>query len=337
MQEVEAAGASLLPAVLEQAPQMSFFRFCELMELSAPQRAPLDATDSPAHEPIRFRSRAGLGFPGREMDAVERDADNPLGTPSIRTTFLGLYGVDARMPAYFADEVAMNRDGASPLSAFLDIFHHRIATQFYRVWRKYRYPVGFRSDGSDDTSSYLLSLAGLGIGASVTQERVGVRRLLSMLGPAGQKTRTAEGLTGVLSQIVPDADVEVQECYPVWIVPDAIEPAPLGHGCLLGRGFNDRANAVRVVFKPQTEAAMNALMPGQEEHRQLLVLLRFYLGYEVQAHLQMEIASVLFPPAAMSSPQVRLGYSSYLPGVSPEGVVTNVKLGVYDGAFSIRD
>ncbi|KVL70138.1 type VI secretion protein, partial [Burkholderia ubonensis] len=228
---------------------MNFHRFCALIELAALDAAPLGTTDSPATDPVRFRSRAQLGFPAREIDAVEFDLDDPATPPAVRTTFLGLYGVDARMPAYFVDEVAQNRDGAEPLSAFLDLFHHRIATQFYRIWRKYRYPAGFRPDGFDTVSRGVLSLVGLGFRSPDTRAPdrgfppgVGARTLLSMLGLAAQKTRTAQGLAGVLGAAVPDAAIAVEEFYPVWRTVNDFEPAALGEQCLLGRGFYDRAN-----------------------------------------------------------------------------------------------
>jgi type VI secretion system protein ImpH len=156
----------------------------------------------------------------------------------VVTTFLGLYGVDARMPAYFVDVVAQNRDGAERLSAFLDLFHHRVITQYYRVARKYRYPVGFRRDGTDPVSRYLLSFAGFGFStsprliASVPRlpaadekpqpstarqrllEVADKRRLLSMLALTMQKTRTAEGLAGVLRHAVPDASIAVSHFIP---------------------------------------------------------------------------------------------------------------------------
>ncbi|HBD39409.1 MAG TPA: type VI secretion system baseplate subunit TssG, partial [Cupriavidus sp.] len=44
-----------------------------------------------------------------------------------------------------------------------DLFHHRVVTQFYRVARKYRYPMGFLPGGQDEVSRYLLSLLGLGL------------------------------------------------------------------------------------------------------------------------------------------------------------------------------
>ncbi|CAG9182298.1 hypothetical protein LMG23992_04710 [Cupriavidus laharis] len=324
---------------------MNFFRFCELIELSASQRSPLGTTDSPANEPVRFRSHGRLGFPGREIQAVERDSDCPDLPPVIRTTFLGLYGVDARMPSHFVDEIAQRRDGAEPLAAFLDMFHHRIVTQFFRVARKYRYPMGFRPGGQDEVSRYLLGLLGLGLGQqgggqNGVQESVGPRKLLSMLGLASQRTRTAEGLAGVLQHAVSDAHVAVEEFYPVWVRLDATERMPLGENCVLGRGFYDRANTVRVVITPQTRESVLGLMPGRAMHREVMALLRFYLGYAAHAHLEMQVRPALMPVPALNSDQVSLGYTTQLRSpakteANDAGSViqqtTRVQLGIWNG------
>ncbi|MCX4171122.1 MULTISPECIES: type VI secretion system baseplate subunit TssG [Paraburkholderia] len=321
---------------------MNFFRFCELIELAAPDRPPIGTTDSPEAEPVRFRSRARLGFPSREIDAVEYDLDCPATPPAIRTTFLGLYGVDARMPSYFIDEVAQNREGAGSMSAFLDIFHHRVVTQYYRVWRKYRYPAGFRKSGTDEISRYLLSFAGLGIAspelATVAPQGlpsgVGTRKLLSMLGLASQKTRTAEGLVGVLQHAVPDARITVEEFYPVWISAAGYSQTPLGEECLLGRGFYDCANTVRIVITPQTRESVLGLMPERKNHNEVMALLRFYLGYEARAQLEMHVNPELMPAQALNSNQVILGYTTQLlqPHVQDQPVpATRVQLGAWTG------
>ena len=303
----------LWPALLAHAPNMHFFRFCELLERSAPDRPLLGTTDSPADDPIRFRSKFRLGFPGREIDAVEHDPDAPMLRPSVRTTFLGLYGVDARIPSYFIDEMAQNHEGAEPLAAFLDLFHHRIVTQYYRIWRKYRYPVGFERDGSDPVSTYLLSLGGLGLGASEIGHIVGPRKLLSMLGLVNQKTRTAEGLTGVLQHAVPDATITAGEFHPVWVEVDTTEPMPLGEHCVLGSGFFDRGNCVHVVITPSSAASVRSLMPGQPMHEDVMQLLRFYLGYEAQAIIAMHVPPELMPAPVLEPKAVNLGYTSLLP------------------------
>lgn len=345
-----------MPALLDQAPRMNFIRFCELLELAAPDMPPLGTTDSPAAEPVRFRSRAQLGFPGREIGAVRYDLDNPAVPPSVVTTFLGFYGVDARMPAYFVDEVAQNRDGAESLAAFLDLFHHRIITQYYRVARKYRYPVGFRRDGTDPVSRYLLSFAGFGFSTSArvpasagseagesisARQRLAAvadkRRLLSMLGLAMQRTRTAEGLAGVLRHAVPDASITVEEFHPVWREVNDFEPAALGEQCLLGRGFYDRANVVRVVITPALRETVLSLVPGQPAHREIMALLRFYLGYESEADLEMHVRADLMPKPKLEPREVNLGFTAQLetlPRSAARGSerVTRVQLGRWNGA-----
>jgi type VI secretion system protein ImpH len=326
--------APLLPALLRNATQMNFMRFCELLELAAPDDAPLGTTDSPSHERVRFRSRHRLGFPGKEIDAVEYDYDGASKPPLVRTTFLGLYGVDARMPSYFIDEIAQNRDGAEPLSAFLDLFHHRIATQFYRAWRKYRFPAGFKKGGTDDVSRCLVSLVGLGIGHPAIEETVGTRKLLSMLGLASQRTRTAEGLVGVLQHAVPDATITVTEFHPVWVQLNEFEPTALGENCVLGRGFYDRGNCVRVVIAPTTSESVLGLTPGRQIHDEITALLRFYLGYEANAHLEMHVSPELMPRADIASDQVRLGYTSQLQQIKRSyetGAITRVQLGTWNG------
>jgi type VI secretion system protein ImpH len=357
---IPAAAVPLLPAILAHAPRMNFIRFCELLELAAPDAPRLGTTDSLSAEPVRFRSRAQLGFPGREIDAVRYDPDNVAAPPSVVTTFLGLYGVDARMPAYFVDEVAQNRDGAESLSAFLDLFHHRIITQYYRVARKYRYPVGFRRDGTDPVSRYLLSFAGFGFSTSThtatsvpglpapareqqfstARQRLSEvndkRRLLSMLGLAMQKTRTAEGLAGVLRHAVPDASISVEEFHPVWREINDPEPAALGEQCLLGRGFYDRANTVRVVITPASRETVLALVPGQPAHREVMALLRFYLGYDSEADLEMHVRTDLMPKPVLEPGQANLGFTAQLEAPGKAAAIapvrmTRVQLGRWNG------
>ncbi|MHA6884510.1 type VI secretion system baseplate subunit TssG [Ralstonia pseudosolanacearum] len=317
--------------LLQEAPQFNFFRFCELIELSEPERPPLGTTDSPKSEPIRFRSKKTLGFPSRELDAVEFDLDDANAPPTVRTTFLGLYGVDARMPSYFIDEVAQNRDGAESLAAFLDLFHHRVVTQTYRIWRKYRYPAGFRKDASDKVSRYLLSLTGLGIGEPEIRQDVDTRTLLATLGLTGQRTRTAEGLAGVLQHAVPDATITVTEFHPVWVPINDQKPTPLGENCLLGRGFTDRSNTVHVRITPQTKDAVQNLMPGNPAHDKVMALLRYYLGYEAQAKLDMEVKPALMPKPTLNSKQVSLGYTTLLTPPHDEHAPIRVQLGTWGG------
>ncbi|VFS79569.1 Uncharacterized protein conserved in bacteria [Raoultella planticola] len=60
---------------------------------------------------------------------------------------MGMYGVDSPLPTAYLDDITQRREGHEALQGFLDIFSHRILTQFYRIWRKYSYPATFEPGG----------------------------------------------------------------------------------------------------------------------------------------------------------------------------------------------
>ncbi len=100
-----------------------------------------------------------MGFPASELKAVEYDEADDSRPPVIRTTFMGLYGVDSPLPTAYLDDIAQHREGHEALQGLLDIFSHRIMTQFYRIWRKYS-PATFEPGGTDRLSQSLLGWRG---------------------------------------------------------------------------------------------------------------------------------------------------------------------------------
>ncbi|HHH2819439.1 TPA: type VI secretion system baseplate subunit TssG, partial [Enterobacter hormaechei subsp. hoffmannii] len=160
--ESQSAPARLMAQVRHQLPYMNFYRFCQLLEQSQPEM-PVPGSDwRVRQEPVRFRPHPGMGFPAGEIRGME-DPEHPHLPPSVRVTFMGLYGVESPLPTHYTDDIAQRREGHDATQDFLDIFSHRLITQYYRIWRKYSYPATFQAGGADNTSQYLLGLAGLGI------------------------------------------------------------------------------------------------------------------------------------------------------------------------------
>ena len=167
----------------------SFYRFCQLLEQENPDGPKLGTTSHPGDDPVRFRPWPGMGFPVSTLKAVEIDEDHPTLPPTIRTTFLGMYGVDSPLPTSWLDDITQRREGHEALTSFLDIFSHRITTQYYRIWRKYAYPATFEEGGRDAISQCLLGLVGLGIPGTAEQVATPVSRFLALLGAMRLPTR----------------------------------------------------------------------------------------------------------------------------------------------------
>jgi type VI secretion system protein ImpH len=326
---------------------MSFMQLCQLLELSVPERPGFGTRDSLEHEPVRFRPRPRIGFPAGEVASVERDDEFPDAPPSVRTTFMGLYGVDAAMPSHLIDDIVLREEGYEAVTAFLDPFNHRLVTLLYRVWKKYRYPVGFRPGGTDEHSRKLLALAGFGWGDKPARAGLPDSRMLAMLGLLIQRTRTSEGLAGVIALTVPGAGIKVDEFFST--VTSAGDPQPLsaagrsggqqadgaqrglGRGYVLGRRIAYRSKAVRVTLHPSGAAQAHDLLPGAPLYAELMAVLRLYIGVKADVHLRMQVSSRLAPvprvAARHDGAAPRLAWTTVLPSGSDR--VMTIPLGRY--------
>lgn len=344
--------APLSRAILARSPQMNFFQLCQLIDHLMPEGAGLGSNDTPAAEPVRFRPYPKLGFPSTELAAVEFDDERCDRPPTIRTTFLGLYGVDAVMPPHLIDDIVLRREGHEEVMAFLDLFNHRLTTLFYRAWRKYRYPSGFeRVD--DSTSRALLCLAGFGLGDKAASAGLPGARVLAMLGLMSQRTRTVEGLAGVVAMALPGAGVRVDERFPVWVRLDH-QPGlrsgssssacgdggeGLGRGHVLGRRIKNRGEAVLLTLRPASVDQAHDLLPDAPLFRELKSVLRVYLGNKTDVVIRMEVSASIVPEltlghAAGKVHQGRLAWTTLLKSANDR--VITIPIGQYEAIPAAR-
>lgn len=344
----------LIAALLARAPRMNFMQLCRILELNRPEAPGLGTRDTPEHDAMRFRSRERMGFPGGEIASVGIDdelaevwRDAPV---TVRTTFMGLYGVDAAMPSHFVDDIVLRTEGHEVVERFLDLFHHRLVTMLYRIWKQYRYSVGFTAGGTDAHSRRLLSLAGFGWGDKPARAGLPDSRALALLGLLVQRTRTPEGLAGVVALAVPGVGVRVDEFWPVWASAGRQPPlgaraaseraAPphrgLGGGYVLGRRLAYRSRAVRVSLQPTDAQQAHDLLPGAPLHLDLISFFRLYVGTKADVLLFMNLSSRDVPaPRIGTDSRVdapRLAWTTVLPSAEAQRVT--IALGRYE-AFPV--
>lgn len=211
---IEAKLDPLVRDLLARSPRMSFMQLCRLLESRSPEVPGIGTRNTAAHEAVRFRPWPRMGFPTSEVVALKHDEDFPDAPPTLRTTFMGLYGVDACVPSHMVDDIALREDGFEAVATFLDQFNHRAVSLLYRAWKKYRYPESFRADGSDVLSRSLLCMAGFADGDKPQRAGLPGVHMLAILGLLIQRTRTAKGLSGAIAVTVPRIDVKVEEFFP---------------------------------------------------------------------------------------------------------------------------
>lgn len=332
--------SGLLQALQGRVAEANLYRFCQLLERAVPELPPLGSSLDPADDPVRFRPDPGMGFPASELKAIEWPSAS--GPATVRTRLLGLYGVDSPLPTCYLDDIARRREGHEALQAFLDIFNHRVFTQFYRVWRKYCYPATFAAGGRDATSQCLLGLIGLGIPGSAEQIATPMSRFLALLGVMRLPTRNAEGISALVRLLAPGTRCRVTPHWPRRIClsrPASLcreHPVGLAQGMPLGPLGFDANSQLHLLLHTDDPDEAQGWLPGAQLHHDLLVLLRVYLGWRCTARLHLALPWSLLPQPVLGAAGLQLGTTAALgPGLdgwqAPAQQAVTIDLGQYQG------
>ncbi|MCP1507107.1 type VI secretion system protein ImpH [Pseudomonas marginalis] len=334
--------SGLLDALQGQVAEANLQRFCQLLEQALPGHPPLGSTAHPADDAVRFRPDPGMGFPAGELKSIEIDEAHPERAATVRTRLLGLYGVDSPMPTVYLDDIAQRREGHAALEAFLDIFNHRIFTQFYRIWRKYSHPATFEAGGTDATSQCLLGLIGLGIPGTAQQVGTPVSRFLALLSVMRLPTRNAEGIAALVTLLAPDTQVQVTPHWPQTIAlpaPASLSrqrPVSLSQGTPLGRVGHDANSQLGLTLYTEHAQEARGWLPDGQLLRDLRVLLRVYLGWRCTAKLRLSLPLHSLPAPVLGQAVIRLGMTGVL-GLggaawrATEHATLTINLGRYQG------
>ena len=333
----------------ERLPYIGFYRFLQWLEKAHPDYPPLGSSWRISDDPVRLRPYAGMGFPASEFRAIECNPDNnPDSAPTVRTTFMGLYGITSPLPTHYIDDIAQRREGHETTEHFLDIFNHRILTQFYRIWRKCCYPASFEEGGTDALSQCLLGLAGLGIPGTAEHLDIPLSRCLAMLPALQMPGRTAEGVASLVKMIAPDTTVTVIPHYKRQVdIPELYLCEERGFDLddcpVLGGIATDINSTFEVRLYTESQADVQGWMPpGMTLYKDLLSLMRVYLGWRYDARLCLTFPRRLLPAPRLTchseEESVYLDYS-FLLGHAPDDSGPDpdmpddvtIELGYYEG------
>lgn len=326
----------------DRLPYSNFYRFMQWLEHRHPHLPPIGSTAQIKNDPVSLRPHAGMGFPASELKGIElHPDDDPDSPPTVRTTFPGLYGITSPLPGSYIDDIAQRREGHESVEHFLDIFNHRILTQFYRIWRKHNYPATFKPGGTDRVSQCLLSLAGLGISGTAEHLSTLLSRFLSLPGILRQPGRTAEGLVALVRLVTPDTCATIVPNFKRRVKvpePRLDRHFSLDNQPVLGGKAIDVNNTVEIQLYTKSPAdARGWLPPNQPLYHDFLSLLRVYPGWRYDAHITLTLPRQLFPAPRLSAKADALystfaGYA-FLPGQNDDNDsdTLTVPLGFYEG------
>ncbi|PNS10442.1 type VI secretion system baseplate subunit TssG [Mixta theicola] len=285
-------------------------------------------------EAVRFRPHPGMGFPSSEIKGLETHEHAHL-PPTVRVTFMGLYGVESPLPTHYIDDITQRREGHEATADFLDIFNHRLIAQFYRIWRKYSYPATFQEGGKDKTSQYLLGLAGLGIDGCAENIATPVSRFLALLPVMLLPGRTAEGMVSLVRLLAPGTQAKIwhhdKRRIPLKkpLTLHVRQPATLKGLPVMGAYATDVNSQVLMQLTTSDPDEAQGWLPGGDLHSDLMALLHVYLGVRLDVRLQLCVERGLLPDATMSTTPrpdgVQLGRTAIMRPLNPANTTKRLK------------
>jgi type VI secretion system protein ImpH len=311
----------LVRLVLSRPREFDFFQLLHLIEQLERDAAPIGSQGPAADEPVRLRPTLNLSFPCGDLAEARWLEEVGNGHLQVTTTFLGLYGSDSPLPAHFTEALLAESKEDERVRDFVDLFHHRILSLLYRVWKKYRYYVTFKTDGSDAISQVVRGF--LGIGTPHLDESLDISplRLFRYVGLLSQRPRSAAGLIGQLADCFEGIGFDIGQCVGrwVWIQPNdrnalGVEKCTLGQDFLLGERIFDRSGKFRVKVGPVGFDDYASFLPNGSAAADLSQIVRFYCDDPLEHDIEVTLRGEEVPETPLGEPGLlgRLSWTTWL-------------------------
>jgi type VI secretion system protein ImpH len=304
-------------ATLQQAPhKFDLFEALRRVECAFPGKARLGQGQRPLHEAVRLGQEPSMAFaPSVLAGWVSATADRPA---RLVVNGLGLWGPSGPMPLHLT-EYARDRSrnaGDPTLARFLDIFHHRALSLFYRAWANSRPTVAFDRPNEDRFAATLGSLCGQG--TSPRREDKGAPEIarLFFAGRLAAQPRNAEGLAAMLQGLF-GLPATVEPFVGEWL---SLSPhdrwhlgrtRALGQGTVLGARTWQRQSNFRVAFGPLDKESLQSLLPGGSRLPRVKALINHYAGPALAWDLRLRPAPQISKPWRLGQ-EARLGWTTWL-------------------------
>ena len=294
---------------------------------------------APDTEAVRFKTWTSKAFPAGDIHKLtQAEADPERGRrtappPEMSVTFMGLIGAHGALPDHYTTlliERVRQRDFA--FRDFLDLFHHRTLSLFYRAWEKYRFPFNIERLGVDPPEEDLFTqclAAFVGIGTSKLRDRSDHddQVYLHYAGLFAQQPRSTVALERLLAEYF-ELPVRVAQYQGQWLrlaredrsrLGGTENPGGqfnrLGVNSVLGERIWDVQSKFRLLVGPLDRRQFESLLPSGGRLRQLMQLTRSYAGMEFDFDVQLILQPAEVPPCRLRAKGTeggRLGWNTWL-------------------------
>ena len=322
---------------LEKNPyKFGFYQALRLIECLYKDRPRLGMSRRPVDDPVRLAQEPLMTFESCSLSAFEPGKD---GTPHrLKVRLLGLLGPNGPLPLHLTEYALERRrvKGDCTFIGFLDIFHHRMLSLFYRAWANNEPTVSFDRPESDRFSDYVGSLAGLGMSALRKRDHISDQTKFYYCGRLSSQTKCAEGLQAVLTDYF-NLPTDIQEFVGEWVrLPQKDiwrlgmdkTNGTLGQSVIVGLKAWACQHKFRIILGPLSAEDYERLLPTGDRIRRLVSLIRNYAGDELAWDVNLILKREEVPAVRLDG-NSRLGWNSWLGKRSAENDADDLVLNAF--------
>lgn len=243
----------------------------------------------PEEEKIRFKANYELSYSATSVSNVGRLDNDTFET--LLVNFLHLMGAEGTLPQHYTKLVInriKQRDYA--LADFIDMFHHRLVSLFYRAWTKYRlvpqleaYHLVSQSDPITDLINAL---------AAAKNNPLSSQQYYS--GHFSKRIRSANALEALLNDYLRQP-VTVEQHVGSWLPLDeenlsqlqcrGNDRIRLGQGIMIGRRAWSVQSKIAIHINDLSFSQYKAITPGTTQYEALAQLIRNYTPHHISIDL----------------------------------------------------
>lgn len=315
-----------------------FFQGIRAVEFGFAKKPRMGRSRTLRDDPVRFGQVVALDFASSTMAQPQTGGSSN----KLAVRFMGLTGPHGALPLRLTEfirnrlrgipdpdiqgtaaDVADNGGPVAPkdatLAAFLDIFHHRMISLFYRAWAVAQKTVDFDREEDRSFADWMASLCGLGLPEFDGLDSIPTWEKLPFTGHLACHTRHGSGLTGILAEVFA-TPAEVIPLTGHWIkIPEQYrcrlgeskETGQLGWSCVIGSQSWDRMMKFTVHLGPMTLSQFETFLPENKCHRRLHDWVDFYTRREFFWRACICLKKDEVPKISLGR-NGRLGYTSWL-------------------------
>jgi len=277
-------------------PRCDFFQAVRLLHCAAPAAggaAPGNAAG--ANLPVRFAQSPTLAFSTATLAAILPATD--VRPPTVVVNFFGLLGANGPMPLHWTELASDGGRRIPPdegLAHFLDLFHDRLLSLYYRAWAQAQPAVALDSPPSDAFSRWVSSLAGIGLASLRDRDAMPDAAKCAALAILASGRCSADALAHALRGLL-GVQVAVRPWHPGWLPWPAKPEVGLGRGGIgleladgapIGRRVPGVPCRIGIVLGPLSLADFRRFLPGAPGLQRLADALLNLVGLALVGVLQ---------------------------------------------------